>query len=266
MSPAGRVQASSEIHQFTNSNEMDSPYSSIQPLRDSTEMAIDSPVVASYSAGRGAANRAGSVSPRGEIATGSASKRPLEDSTRATPAKKTATPLAAAAFPNDSVSPGERYAVRSTSPTRTRRIVSGTLSAGGSKKGPLLASMAKNRDRVVSAASTIRGYSPPRPRPNKAEEMDVFDDAPEVEEGQNHALVVESSMQTREATPEVDMRDVDHPIELLRNHIRDLKTKMAFELPAGKENDRILSPSGLTRSPHTRNVSVSLRHADVQSI
>lgn len=102
--------------------------------------------------------------------------------------------------------------------------------------------------------------------------MDVFDDAPEVEEGQNHALVVESSMQTREATPEVDMRDVDqeldstHPIELLRNHIRDLKTKMAFELPAGKENDRILSPSGLTRSPHTRNVSVSLRHADVQSI
>lgn len=46
------------------------------------------------------------------------------------------------------------------------------------------------------------------------------------------------------------------PVEKLRRHVQDLRSKLSIDL-SSKENDRIASPSRISRSPHTRNVSVN---------
>ncbi|TKA57036.1 hypothetical protein B0A53_00992 [Rhodotorula sp. CCFEE 5036] len=46
-----------------------------------------------------------------------------------------------------------------------------------------------------------------------------------------------------------------HPFDQLRKHVDDMRLKLARELTtANKENERIVSPTALTRSPQTRNV------------
>lgn len=49
------------------------------------------------------------------------------------------------------------------------------------------------------------------------------------------------------------------PFERLHRHIDDMRLKLARQLvSANKENDCIVSPTALTRSPQTRNVFVSI--------
>lgn len=52
------------------------------------------------------------------------------------------------------------------------------------------------------------------------------------------------------------------PFERLHRHIDDMRLKLARQLvSANKENDCIVSPTALTRSPQTRNVFVSISQA-----
>jgi hypothetical protein len=56
----------------------------------------------------------------------------------------------------------------------------------------------------------------------------------------------------------VAMQVATHPFDQLRKHVDDMRLKLARELTtANKENERIVSPTALTRSPQTRNVFVS---------
>lgn len=64
--------------------------------------------------------------------------------------------------------------------------------------------------------------------------------------------------------PRRQMQDEAPPIDKLKRHIAELRSKMSFDL-SNKENERILSPSGLARSPHTRNVSVSSKCSSIMS-
>lgn len=121
-------------------------------------------------------------------AQSSASKRPSEASPRATPAKKIASfGEAASALP------------RVPSPTTTRRMMSSVACGSGTRvsSGSFAGARApRSARRIVSNASTIRGMSPPA-RPERCSEMDVFDDAPELE-------MEEAETST---TPDFEMQD-----------------------------------------------------------
>ncbi|ORY48008.1 hypothetical protein BCR35DRAFT_310879 [Leucosporidium creatinivorum] len=168
-----------------------------------------------------------------------ATKRPLIASPRATPSKKVAS-LAMAWEQRDGGSPASSPHPRRPSPSQplrsTNRVASNSSSAHAPRSGR----------RVASGTSTIRGISPP-PKPRLAEEMDVFDDLRAVGEQSRKEEIQEVVMDEDEMALA--------PIDKLRKHVQSLRAQLALDI-GGKENERIVSPSLLSRSPHTRNVSL----------
>ncbi|KAK4051263.1 hypothetical protein OIO90_004744 [Microbotryomycetes sp. JL221] len=162
-------------------------------------------------------------------------KRPLyEPSPRATPAKRASI---------SEVGGTPTSMPRGPSPMQSRRLVSGDAR--------------RVSKRIVSGTSTIRGLSPStEPKPLPSEEMDVFDD--------------DSSAQSSLNRP-IPLEFVVDPIDRLKKHVDELRSKISLDVVAatagvaGKENDRIVSPGGLSRSPHTRNVSLKANNGTPSS-
>ncbi|KAM0788041.1 hypothetical protein ACM66B_006239 [Microbotryomycetes sp. NB124-2] len=158
-----------------------------------------------------------------ERSVDSVKRRLFEESPRRTPAKRASVVGDAQSMP------------RGPSPSQSRRIPS----SSGTARIPSSSQYSRRiSNRVVSGASAARNCSPPQSasQPLPSESVDVFDEEYDT---------------TRLAS--VDTRD---PIEVLKSHVQELKTKISFDPAVGKENDRIVSPSGLSRSPHTRNVTL----------
>ncbi|KAK4052028.1 hypothetical protein OIV83_002322 [Microbotryomycetes sp. JL201] len=150
----------------------------------------------------------------------SVKRRLFEASPRHTPAKRAS--IAADLMP------------RGPSPSQSRRVPSssGTARLPSSQHSRRIVS-----NRVVSGASTARGSPPPSAsRPLPSETLDVFDDV-----GEAACL---------------SLIDTRRPVDVLKSHVQELLSKISFDPNVGKENDRIVSPSGLSRSPHTRNVTL----------
>ncbi|GAA6020403.1 hypothetical protein JCM8202_000056 [Rhodotorula sphaerocarpa] len=105
--------------------------------------------------------------------------------------------------------------------------------------------------RAPSAASsrTAREMTPPCHAP----EPDVFSPAfASVTAPELVAPSLPANVTTAEGT---DAEDAPRDFDRLKEHVDDMRLKLARELAnANKENERILSPTALTRSPQTRNV------------
>ncbi|GAA5903850.1 hypothetical protein JCM5296_005571 [Sporobolomyces johnsonii] len=153
---------------------------------------------------------------------------PVEASPRPTPAKKVASLADAGSAPRAPSSLGQPQSTSS-------RVPSGSLAQ---RRIPSGAHIKIRSRRVTSAASTIRG--PPTP-PKKEEVADVFSSPAE--------------QPAKRGELDVDMGEPDDisPFRQLRTHIDELRLKLAREV-ANKENERIVSPTSISRSPHTRNV------------
>ncbi|GAA5979263.1 hypothetical protein JCM10908_002860 [Rhodotorula pacifica] len=147
----------------------------------------------------------------------------VEPSPRPTSAKKMATRVPAdAALANDARVAGRDLFISSSAPTDprpSRRIVSG------------------------ASVKTIRTISPPRP----SEQPDVFSPARDT--------TMSDQTGAPDATREAADDSHSQTFEELRKHVDDMRLKLSRELAnANKENERIVSPTALTRSPQTRNV------------
>ncbi|GAA6000756.1 hypothetical protein JCM10207_004640 [Rhodosporidiobolus poonsookiae] len=168
------------------------------------------------------------------------SRPPVEASPRPTPAKKVASlggdPRRPSLLQQPPLFPAGRKP--SGSPGQ----------AQGERRIPSSASIGRihiRSRRVTSGASTVRGLpSPPKP----SDEPDVFSEG-------TPPMKVE-----RKAVPLADLDDVPMaedddvpPFQRLRQHIDHIRLRLAREV-ANKENERIVSPTSLSRSPHTRNV------------
>ncbi|GAA5878601.1 hypothetical protein JCM3774_004078 [Rhodotorula dairenensis] len=111
--------------------------------------------------------------------------------------------------------------------------------------GPSESADIRSSRRVVSGASvrTVRASSPPR----HGEQPDVFS-APQ--KSAPSGPVPATGIATFP-----DDEPMADPFDLLRKHVDDMRLKLSRELAnANKENERIVSPTALTRSPQTRNV------------
>ncbi|GAA6004106.1 uncharacterized protein JCM10292_005886 [Rhodotorula paludigena] len=164
--------------------------------------------------------------------TGSAAAKrarpPVEASPRPTPAKKVA-----------SLS-GTRAGPREHPPSQPdlgelRRRIS------GERRIPSAASaqLRPRQYRTASGASTVRGPATP---PREPTQPDVFS----------------SPAAVAAVGPEQDvtMHDAEQtPFAQLREHMDDMRLKLAREVALhNKENESLVSPTALTRSPQTRNV------------
>lgn len=189
---------------------------------------------------------------------GAATKRPrppVEASPRPTPAKKVAAFAEVGMGPRAPGGEGVRNLSdprRPSNSTLERRIPSSSS-----------AQIKIRSRRVTSGASTIRAPATP---PKDVVQPDVFSSPA--------AIVAEKQ---RQAVEDVQMEEVrpllwfalrfhrltigwqahPDPFERLRKHVDDMRLKISRELTtANKENERIVSPTALTRSPQTRNVFV----------
>ncbi|GJN87906.1 hypothetical protein Rhopal_000861-T1 [Rhodotorula paludigena] len=176
--------------------------------------------------------------PRSEIAEAppydglaEAAKRtrpPVEASPRPTPAKKMASLSSARAGPREPP-PGQPDL------GEPRRRVS------GERRIPSAASaqLRPRQYRTASGASTVRGPATP---PREPAQPDVFSSP--------------AAVAAVEPEQDVTMHDPDEtPFARLREHMDDMRLKLAREVALhNKENESLVSPTALTRSPQTRNV------------
>ncbi|BGP22351.1 hypothetical protein JCM10295v2_001230 [Rhodotorula toruloides] len=169
--------------------------------------------------------------------TGATSKRPrppVEASPRPTPAKKVASLADLGMGPRapDGESTRNFSVPRKPSNSTLERRIPSSSSVQIKMRG----------QRVTSGASTIRAPATP---PKDAVQPDVFSSPA--------ALVAEKQ---RQAVEDVQMEETHaDPFARLRKHVDDMRLKISRELTtANKENERIVSPTALTRSPQTRNV------------
>ncbi|BGP05508.1 hypothetical protein JCM10049v2_001314 [Rhodotorula toruloides] len=168
---------------------------------------------------------------------GAATKRPrppVEASPRPTPAKKVASFADLGMGPRAHGGEGVRNLSgprRPSNSTLERRIPSSSS-----------AQIKIRSRRVTSGTSTICAPATP---PKDVVQPDVFSSPA--------AIVAEKQWQ---AVEDVQMEEAHpDPFERLRKHVDDMRLKISRELTtANKENERIVSPTALTRSPQTRNV------------
>lgn len=59
----------------------------------------------------------------------------------------------------------------------------------------------------------------------------------------------------------MDSDSTTSSMDQIRQHVASLRQKLSVQL-SSKENERIISPPSLSRSPHTRNVYVRPRHIE----
>lgn len=184
--------------------------------------------------------------------------------------------LSKRARPEVEPSPRPSPAKKMASRLSTEASLSASMRAAGRDLFAAPSEAAENRPsrRVVSSASVraVRASSPPR----HGEQPDVFS-SPQVSAPVEPAVpAVDATFLDDEPMVDVsscgfpgpqfvqqalDMREATQapvqPFDLLRKHVDDMRLKLSRELAnANKENERIVSPTALTRSPQTRNVFV----------